>query len=667
MFHTLLRLAQRYRLVFVVTVHACAAAISVVSALALRFDLAVPIEEVRRLRFLLPSMLVGRLLALWLLGVFRGSWRHFGMRDSIELAQATLLGTAAGMALLVLAEAMHGLPRSFLIIEPGLFFLVSGGIRLLPRVNHEHRTAASSGSRRRVLVIGADDAAERFIRQCQHDADSDLLPVGLVSIEPNRNRLAIHGVPLVGSIGQLPRLALKAKAKLIVIALSQASGLQMRGVVAACEQSGIEFKSMPTMRELLEGRARADDVRDILLDDLLGRRPVQLALDIVERDLSSTTVLVTGAAGSIGSELVRQVAGFGPKRLILVEQAESPLYFMQHELAKQFPALTVVPVIGDIVDTARLSRIFRDYRPDVVFHAAAYKHVPMMEHHPGEAIRNNVLGTLNVATAAVRNGARKFVLISTDKAVNPSSVMGTTKRLAELIVLGHPAVRGQGTDFRAVRFGNVLGSAGSVIPLFQRQLADGGPLTVTDPDVRRFFMTIPEAVELVLQAAALPEASDRITMLDMGEPVRIVELAEQLIRMSGKIPYRDVAITFTGLREGEKLNEDLMSLMESGTPTTVEQIRILKSDGVEGAQLQEGLYRLAAAAELDDSVAMIRLLKSLVPEYTPRIRDTEIPLQVAVEPARPGTRSGRGAARGADRARVDTYADVGDRVSRLAL
>ena len=619
-----------------------------------RFEFTLPPDESARLWVLVPAMVAGRLAALWSFRVFQGSWRHAGLRDGIALAKATALGSCLGVLLVVLSGGINGLSRSVLLADPILFFGLAGALRLTARLANERRAtlAASNDSRRRVLVVGVDDSAARFVRQCHDDTESTLLPVGLISIGRTNTALAIHGVRVVGTVDDIANAAQRLRAELLVIAVSTASGEQMREIVRACEQSGCEFKVAPTMRELLETPARPSEVRDLKLDDLLGRRPVQLCLDVVERDISNATVLVTGAAGSIGSELVRQIAGFGPARIIMLEQAESPLFFMEHELRNTFPVLKSIPVVADVADRSRIEQVFTEYAPDVVFHAAAYKHVPMMEAHPGEAIRNNVIGTLNVAAAAVRHGARKFVLISTDKAVNPSSVMGTTKRLAELIILGHPAVRGRGTDFRAVRFGNVLGSAGSVIPLFQRQLVEGGPLTVTHRDVRRYFMTIPEAVELVLQAGALPEASGRITMLDMGEPVRIVELAEQLIRLSGKVPHRDVQIAFTGLREGEKMNEDLMSLLEEGTPTTVDQIRILRSDGLSGKSLEEGLRRLSETALSADANLILRAMQQLVPEFTPRFREIEIPRHLVVEPGGasvrdPRTANGRRSDRGA--------------------
>jgi FlaA1/EpsC-like NDP-sugar epimerase len=332
-------------------------------------------------------------------------------------------------------------------------------------------------------------------------------------------------------------------------------------------------------------------------------------------------VLITGGAGSIGSELARQVAALHPARLVLLEQAESPLYFIHLELARHFPQVEVVPVIADVVNQARIDEVFAAYRPHCVFHAAAYKHVPMMEHNVIEAVRNNVFGTWCVAHHAAKYGAERFVLISTDKAVRPSSIMGATKRIAERVVLGTPALRDAATDFRAVRFGNVLGSDGSVIPLFKRQLQEGGPLTVTHPDVTRYFMTIPEASQLVLLAATLPEAAGRISMLEMGQPVRIVNLAENLIRLSGLEPGRDVRIEFTGLRPGEKLHEELMSDVEASVPTMVEKLRIVQTDEPDGRSLAARLDELAASVELAGDDDVIAAICDLVPECVAPLQD----------------------------------------------
>jgi FlaA1/EpsC-like NDP-sugar epimerase len=359
---------------------------------------------------------------------------------------------------------------------------------------------------------------------------------------------------------------------------------------------------------------------NIPVEDLLGRSPVHFDLSRVIPDLKNRVILLTGAAGSIGSELARQIAPFGPARLVLLDQSESDLYLVHLELRDAYPALDVVPVICDVSNQSRLAQVCAQHRPEYVIHAAAYKHVPLLETNALEAVRNNVLGTMLVATTAVRYGVRKFLLVSTDKAIRPTSVMGATKRIAERIIFGVPNLHRSGTDFRAVRFGNVLASKGSVIPLFERQLAAGGPLTVTHPLATRYFMTIREAAQLVLQAGSLPETAGAIAMLEMGEPVRILELAEKLIRFSGRVPGRDVPIVFTGLRPGEKLAEEQMSSLESTIPTSAEKIRISETVETSGPELVQKLSRLFAFLDAGDPEGLLATLCELVPECLPPLQ-----------------------------------------------
>jgi FlaA1/EpsC-like NDP-sugar epimerase len=587
------------------------------AAYALRFDFVIPEEYHHTIAVTLPYLLVLRFGTFAYCGLFRGFWRHVSLRDLIGIVSAVSISSALFVAALLVTGWPEGMPRSVIVLDWAGAILLFGGLRFAVRWVREVRLARSRPHGRRSLVIGAGEAGERFLRQIDHAEGHNVRVVGLVDDDPLKVGSSLHGVRVVGRIEEIPRLVQRLRIERLIIAIPSATGEQMRRILALCGGVRAELRLLPSMRELLDGRVRPGEVRVPTLEDLLGREPVTLDLTLAQRDLAGQAVLVTGGGGSIGSELARQIARFRPARLVLFDQAESPLYLLQLELEQLFPDVEVVPIIGDIFERDRLDRLFAALRPDYVFHAAAYKHVPMMEANLGEAVRNNVFGTLRVARAAARHGCRKFVLISTDKAVNPTSIMGATKRIAERVVLGWPTFQEAATDFRVVRFGNVLGSNGSVVPLFRRQLAAGGPLTVTHAEATRYFMTIPEAAALVLEAAALPEASRRIAMLEMGEPVRIVELAENMIRLSGLEPYRDVSIVFTGLRPGEKLREELMSTVEATVPTANDKVRVIRTDEVDGGMLVHCLNRMSAALVCDDLQGVLHEFRALVPQYRP--------------------------------------------------
>lgn len=612
----------QFRRPLIIAFHLLLIPLAYLLAFGLRFDLAIPAEMEAVFWTTLPYLLAGRLLAFGLFGLFQGWWRHVGMRDLLDLVQAVTLSSVLLLTALFFGQQLEDFPRSLLALDWITAVLVFGGVRFMVRAFREERFVPWKGRPgKRTLIIGAGIAGERLVRESQRGGGLDVNPLALVDDDPAKRGMRLHGIPVLGSIHDIGAVAGKLQAELLVIAIPSATRDEMRRIVDACLGSGIELKIVPSMRELIQEEARVTELRSVQIEDLLGRETVDLPLEGPHTDLEGRTVLVTGGAGSIGSELARQVARFRPSRLIVLDQAESPLYFINLELAEANPGLSLVPVVADVTDQTQMERLFERYRPEFVFHAAAYKHVPLMEGNPVEAVRNNVLGTLCVAQSAARFGAKRFVLISTDKAVYPSSVMGATKRVAEELVLGWPALRGSRTDFRAVRFGNVLGSDGSVIPLFKRQLAAGHALTVTHPDVTRYFMTIPEAVQLVLQAAALPEAERRICMLEMGEPVRIVELAENLIRLSGLEPYRDVQIKFTGLRPGEKLHEELMSEREETVPTSVDKVRIVQTSEPDVGALTRGLDRLGAAAALGNPEDCLAGLCALVPECVSPLRE----------------------------------------------
>ncbi len=616
-------LILRFRRPVIVAVHVVLVVVGYYLAFQLRFDFRLPHEYLPLFWRTLPFLVVLRLLAFAYYGLHRGYWRHVGIEDLLDLGKAVTLSSLSFVVALFATGTLAGMPRSVLALDWVVAIFLSGGVRFAARWLQEGQVPWGRPHGKRTLIVGAGEAAEQLVRQFRHDGRrSAVRIIGLVDDDPAKQRVSLHGARVLGTCRDLGWLTLRHRIELLVIAMPSASGEQIRQIVRRCMSTGIEFKILPPLRDLLKSRVRLGKLRNVQLEDMLGRPPVTLDLSAVERDLSGHVVVVTGAAGSIGAELGRQVARFRPSRLLLLDQAESPLYFLQLELTQAYPDLDIVPIVGDITDEARVEEVFGTYRPEYIFHAAAYKHVPMMESNPAEAVRNNVLGTLLLAQTAARLGAKRFVLISTDKAVNPSSIMGATKRIAERVVLGLPALRATPTDFRVVRFGNVLGSNGSVVPLFRQQLAAGGPLTVTHPEVTRYFMIIPEAVQLVLKAAALPEAAGRIALLEMGQPIRIADLAENLIRLSGLEPYSDVQIRFVGLRPGEKLHEELTSEVERTVPTSVEKVRVMERNESSGAAIEQGIIGLSAALAFGGRERLLAEIAALVPECVGPLRDT---------------------------------------------
>jgi FlaA1/EpsC-like NDP-sugar epimerase len=612
-----------------VATHVVLFALAYFTAYALRFDF--ELDPLRGGQFLttLPLLVPVRLIVFWRWGMFRLYWHHVGFRDLIGLLSAVTLSSLLFVVVLYFGGWGYNMPRSVFIIDWVLTIFFCGGVMLATRYVRELRLEPAAG--RRTLLVGAGSGAEQLLRQTQHTRGHDLTIVGIVDDDPSTHTQLLHGAPVLGSTRDMARLVARFRIELVVITVQHATKEQMRDLVDRCSATGVEYKILPSLAEMLSGPVIGGRLREVRIEDLLGRQPVSLDLGAVAREVTGRTILITGAAGSIGSELARQLAAFRPSRLILFERAETPLYFVNLEITRSHPQIDVIAAMGDVTDGNRVEHVFARYRPDYVFHAAAYKHVPMLEANIREAVRNNVIGTRNVAESAIRHDVRKFVLISTDKAVNPSSVMGATKRIAERILLGSTMCRKASTEFRIVRFGNVLGSDGSVIPLFQRQLTAGQPLTVTHPEVRRYFMTIPEAVQLVLQAAVLPEAAARISMLEMGEPVRILYLAEQMIRLSGLTPYKDVPIVFTGLRPGEKLDEELTSDVEATMPTVVEKIRLVNTDEADAELVAYGLDRMDGLVAIGTEQEIRDAIRALVPEYsefTPRapLADVEVPI-----------------------------------------
>ncbi len=551
-------------------------------------------------------------VVFWRFGLYRGLWRYASVADLRRIFLAVLMAAALIPLVLWMFRISAVVPRSVLVINPVLLLLIMGGSRFIYRLWKEqglYRDIKFLGEP--VLVLGAGDAAVGLSKDLARSRDWRL--VGFLDDDADTHGRTLNGILVLGTLGTLPQWAERLNVKQAIIAMPSASHKVRKRAIDICNQAGIKVLTVPSFDDLLSGRVTISQLRAVELDDLLGRDPVQLDDAGLHALLTGKAVLVTGAGGSIGSELCRQIARFKPRTLMLFESSEFALYNMEQELTEKFPSLDIVCLIGDVRDAARLDQVLSEYKPAVVFHAAAYKHVPLMEQHNAwQAVRNNVLGTWSVATAAQRHGVAKFVLISTDKAVNPTNVMGASKRLAETICQGLQQM--DGTRFVMVRFGNVLGSTGSVIPKFREQIARGGPITVTHPDITRYFMSIPEAAQLVLQAGLMGKGGE-IFVLDMGEPVKIVDLAKDLIHLSG-LSEDEIKIEFTGLRPGEKLYEELLADNEHTLPTPHPKLRIAQAREVDAIWLESLLaWMHARPVSADEEVR--RDLRDWVPEYKP--------------------------------------------------
>jgi FlaA1/EpsC-like NDP-sugar epimerase len=504
---------------------------------------------------------------------------------------------------------LEGVPRSVPVLYGVLLIILLCGSRFAYRWFKDRRITLVGG--KRALIVGAGQAGEMLVRDLLRNHSSAYIPVALVDDKPRRVGQDLHGIPVVGLCEAIPEVVEAKEIDIIILAVPSARTKQRQRLVGLCEQSGVPFRSVPQLDSLISGQVAINEFREVLIEDLLGRDPVKLDWSAIAAGLSNRTILVTGAGGSIGSELCRQIAQQGPGQLILLENSEFNLYSIEMELKQRYPSLQLCVFLGDVRDATSVGRLFENFRPSVVFHAAAYKHVPMLEGHVREAIGNNVLGTRIVAEAADEHGCKEFVLISTDKAVNPANIMGTTKRLAEIFCQNLNSR--SATRFVTVRFGNVLGSAGSVVPLFRKQIAEGGPVTVTDREMERYFMTIPEACQLIMQASVIGEGGE-IFVLDMGEPVKITYLAEQMIRLSGKEPGTDIEIIYTGLRPGEKLYEELFHDSEQLEPTNHEKILLARHRVVEWDRLEALIEKMESACDRYDENELLLSIAEFVPE-----------------------------------------------------
>ncbi len=600
---------------------------------------------------MLPIVLVLKMVLFWKMNLFRRGWRYFGMRDLWSVLKASIISTSGFIAIVWGIERYYSFrftgfpqqpnflfyypldesgkpipepttgqpkryqfPQSVFGLDLGVTIALVCGVRILVRLYFEETRPVARGGTKRCLIIGAGDAGEALLRESRRMPVQQYHILGFLDDDITKRGMEIHGVPVLGSVNQVRDVCESHNISEVLIALPRLPHKALREIVESCSGMNVRFQIIPPLEDMISGRLTVSQVRDVQINDLLGRDPVKLDEAGLQAFLCGKRVMITGAGGSIGSEICRQVAGFKPAQLIMIEQAENNLFEIDREIGSLAPEISRVCRIADICDHARIDKVFRELRPEVVFHAAAHKHVPMMECNVSEAVKNNIVGTRIVADAAKRHGVGRFVMISTDKAVNPTSVMGCTKRVAEMYI--QQLRQGSGTQFMTVRFGNVLGSSGSVVPIFARQIAAGGPVTVTDPKMTRYFMTIPEATQLVLQAGVIGSDGD-IFVLDMGEPVKIVDLAREMITLSGLRPGEDIEIVFSGVRPGEKLFEELSVKGEDMAPTQHKQIYIWRNRVEDWPAVCRAMDELAVRADAARDDELKAALMKIVPEYLP--------------------------------------------------
>lgn len=562
-------------------------------------------------------------------GLYSGMWRFTGVRDFWLLVRACLLSTVFIMLIILVTNRFEGYSRGVFIADGIITFIMTGGARMAIRLFFTKYNSGADSSQpvnvrlTRVLIIGAGQAGEKILREIMDNYNLHYNVVGFIDDDAGKQGRTIHGIPVLGDVENLAKVIKQEDIQQILIAVPSAKGDQIRRIVEACQQSSTSYKILPGIGDLIDGRVSVKLLRDISYEDLLGRSPVHLDTKGIRDYLDRKTILVTGSGGSIGSELCRQIMKYQPASIILVDSSEANLFNIQMEMQNEYYCRQCEAVLGQVQNVSLMDGVFKKYKPEVVFHAAAYKHVPMMEKNPWQAVYNNIVGSRVVMELAAKYHVDRFVLVSTDKAVRPTNVMGASKRVTELIM---QCQQGNGTRFMAVRFGNVVGSSGSVIPFFRRQIEHGGPVTVTHPEVNRFFMTIPEASQMILQAGTMGEGGE-VFILRMGTPVKIVDMARDLIRLSGKEPDVDIKIVFTGLREGEKLYEELISVGEDILPTQHEKVMVLRSNnhfnGAANAfSAKEYLYReideLVEIAARHDAKGIKEKLKKIVPEFSPQ-------------------------------------------------
>jgi FlaA1/EpsC-like NDP-sugar epimerase len=592
-------------------------------AFVLRFDGQIPGDQLQIFRQNVVWILPLKLALFVFFDLYRGMWRYFSVSDLINVLKACAAASVAMVLVVLVFYRFEKFSRAVFFLDFILCLMTVGGFRLMIRVGHSQLTVENLLKRKknagveRVLIIGAGNAGEQLLREINNNPAMAYDVVGFVDDDPRKYRLTLRGVPVLGDLARLGPIVRSYGVAKIVIAIPSARPSKIRAIVEACKATGVPYQTLPGLGDLIDGRATVSSLREVRYEDLLGRPPVALECDVIGNCLTGRSVLVTGGAGSIGSELCRQIARFGPARLIIVERNESGMYDFNLQLKADFPGLETVTVLAPVQDRGRMNAVFSRYRPRVVFHAAAYKHVPMLEENPCEAVYNNILGSKVILEMCRDHHLERCVIVSTDKAVRPTNVMGASKRVSELLARCFAAENV--VKYMSVRFGNVVGSAGSVVPLFRRQIERGGPVTVTHPEATRYFMTIPEAVSLILQAGAIGQGGE-LFVLKMGTPVKIADMARDLISLSGFQPDVDIEIKYVGLRPGEKLYEELITKGEGIQPTRHRDIMVLRADHCVSLQrLEAQIESLVRLAQDQDETGIKLKLAEIVPEYKPQL------------------------------------------------
>ena len=595
--------------------------ISLIGAFLLRFDFMIPSTVFGLLKHYIPILLFTKLTSFAAFGLYRGMWRYTSISDLINIIKASAMGTLLAIAVFALLHGLAGFPKTVLFIDFTLctIFLCLSRASVRIYFSNSNRTDKSSfmtsaiKSRKKIIFIGAGNSTEKIIREIRDNSDMKYIVVGIVDDDKLKIGATIHGIPILGRINTLSNIEIPFDE--IVICIPTATNEEMRRIVAICKSTEKPYRTVPTFSELIDGKVSMKSVREVSMVDLLGRKEIVLDRYAISSYLYGKKVLVTGAGGSIGSELVRNCLTFDPDLLILLDQSEHNLFNIERECRESSHPVSFQPILGDIRDQTFLERVFSSFRPDVVFHAAAYKHVPMQEEHPWEAILTNIQGTHNLINVSEDYNVNRFVLVSTDKAVNPTNIMGATKRVAEKLIQSKSV--DSKVKYMAVRFGNVIGSSGSVIPTFQEQIRNGGPITLTDPAMERYFMSISEAAQLILQTGAMGTGGE-IYVLDMGKPVNIKDIAYELIRLSGLEPEKDISIEYIGSRPGEKMFEELKTKEENIVETNHEKIMMMKNGkGYNWDHILEEVSKIVNTVKSYNTSEIITSLQNFIPEYSP--------------------------------------------------